>query len=198
MTKRKICNNCQRPASTCLCAELVLLHSHYQIIVLQDKTEAKHALSSTPLLIKQLHNSQLYIGDTFVAEEILGQNWQDNSVLVFPDSVCSEDYQARTIDNNNIKHIILLDGTWKKVRRLIHLNPWLNQLARISIDAASAGNYRIRKSEFKHGLATIEAASNVLNQLSESSKYSALLCAFDKMITQQIELMGEETFNKNY
>ena len=198
MTKRETCNNCLRPLSTCLCAELVSLSSSFQVIVLQDSKESKHALSSTPLLIKQLKNSKLVIGDSFTPEEILGNNWQETSALIFPDLISSENYSKKALNQPHLKSIILLDGTWKKVRRLIHLNPWLNDLPRISIDNPPQGKYRIRKSEFKDGLATIEAAVSVLNQLESTDQYNQLLNAFNLMIQQQIDAMGMETFLKNY
>lgn len=50
MSKRTRCAHCERPTKTCLCADIVELSCNYQLIILQDPKEAKHALSSAPIL----------------------------------------------------------------------------------------------------------------------------------------------------
>lgn len=195
MSKRPICTDCERPTKTCLCSEIIRLNCNYQLIILQDPKEAKHALSSAPILAKSIIGSRLIIGEKFDPIQILGKNWQQETLLVFP----SEDsLNSKQAQQQEFKNVILLDGTWRKVSRLIHLNPWLNELASISILASSASKYTIRKSPRDDGLSTIEAAVCILNDLHNSQDYTPILGAFYKMINLQIQAMGNDTFQKNY
>ncbi len=195
MSKRKLCHHCERPIKTCLCDVMTCLDCDYELVILQDPKEAKHALSSAPILAKSIIGARLIIGDTFNPEEVLGDDWQGNSLLVFPhtESLSSEYALKQTF-----KYLLLLDGTWRKVARMMHTNPWLTELPCIAIESSNGSEYQIRKSPREDGLSTIEAAVHTLNALHPHTDFSDILTAFRKMITYQVDAMGEETFNKNY
>lgn len=194
-TKRSYCPNCQRPQTTCLCDALVQLDCNYRLIILQDPGEAKHALSSAPILERSVRGAQLIVAETFDPEKLLGPDWLNHSLLVFPGEQAISTQQA---SGQAFKNLILLDGTWRKVTRMLHVNPWLQQLPCLAIDAQHASQYKIRKSPRADGLSTIEAAAYVLNELHGEQDFSPILKAFEKMIDLQIDAMGEATFNKNY
>lgn len=195
MSKRKTCPHCKRPIKTCLCDVIVSLSCNYQLIILQDPKEAKHALSSAPILAKSIKDTQLVIGELFNPKELLGDNWKEESLLVFPSDnslTCEQAIQKR------YKNLILLDGTWRKVARLIHLNPWLRELPSITINPSNESEYQIRKSPREDGLSTIEAAVHILNNLHPNENFSPILDAFRQMIRYQVDAMGKATFDKNY
>ncbi len=195
MSKRATCPNCERPQATCICDALVTMDCAYQIIILQDPTEAKHTLSSAPILAKSIRNTKLLIGEVFDPQKIIGADWRSRSLLVFPteNSVSAESARASQLNT-----IILLDGTWKKARRLMHLNPWLRELPTFALQPDQPSSYKIRKSPRADGLSTIEAAVCVLNELQPDKEFSGILAAFHKMIDLQIAAMGPETFKRNY
>ncbi|MDF1690875.1 MAG: DTW domain-containing protein [Zhongshania sp.] len=195
MTKRQHCLHCDRPQRTCLCDVMVVRNCDYRLVILQDPKEAKHALSSAPLLAKSIAGAELIVGEIFAPEQILGSDWQTNSVLIFP-----SDNSLKVADMRQckIKNLILLDGTWRKVARLMHINPWLNTLPRFAIAANNNSQYKIRRSPRADGLSTIEAGVCALNELQTPEDFSNILLAFNKMIDLQISAMGPETFNNNY
>lgn len=200
MSKRTLCAHCERPIKTCLCSDLVELPCNYQLIILQDPKEAKHALSSAPILEKSIVGAQRVIGEVFDPVTLLGEGWQSNSLLIYPHEKSLSQQQAV---EQNFKYLILLDGTWRKVARMLHLNPWLSELPCFAIDSSYESQYLIRKSPRADGLSTIEAAVKVLNDLHSSSAkndqtFDSILSAFNKMIEFQINAMGSDTFNKNY
>jgi DTW domain-containing protein YfiP len=195
MSKRALCPHCERPIKTCLCADIVKLNCAYQLVILQDLKEAKHALSSAPILAKSIVDTRLIIGDIFDPIELLGKNWQQESLLVFPNTESLSGSQAAKI---SFKYLILLDGTWRKVSRLLHLNPWLMKIPSIAIQPSHSSEYKIRKSPREDGLSTIEAAVSILNDLHVEKDFSAILPAFRKMIELQISAMGIDKFQNNY
>mgnify|MGYP003150987384 FL=1 len=192
---RALCQQCQRPASTCLCDALVQRQSRYRLHILQHPKEARHALSSAPLLARSISGSQLHVGESFDPQALLGQHWQTNCLLLYPgDKTISAD-QAR---ESGIEQLVVLDGTWRKTAKLLHLNPWLTQLPRLALQPDRSSRYRIRKSPRSDGLSTIEATADALNALHGNRDYDAILGAFEQMIDQQIHAMGEETYRRNY
>ena len=195
MTKRQICSHCDRPIKTCLCDALVSLKCQYQLIILQDPKEAKHALSSAPILAKSIQDARLVVGEIFDPIELLGPDWKENSLLVFPNN---KSLTTKEATQKTFKHLILLDGTWRKVARLIHLNPWLIDLSSIAIQPSNTSEYQIRKSPREDGLSTIEAAVYVLNDLQQDTDFSPILNAFRKMIQYQVSAMGDDIYNQNY
>lgn len=195
MTKRARCSECGRPLKTCLCDEMVQLPCDYQLFILQDPKEAKHALSSAPILAKSIIGTQYLIGDVFDPVDVIGPDWKTNSLLIFPHENSLSKQEAV---QQNFKHLILLDGTWRKVARMMHCNPWLSELACFAIDTKDRSQYLIRKSPREDGLSTIEAAVAALNCLHEEASFDPILGAFKKMIGLQIQAMGLETFEKNY
>lgn len=195
MNTRNYCLNCQRPLKTCLCDVLVQLDCDYRLVILQDPNESKHALSSAPILQKTIRAAQLFVGEVFDPVEILGEDWMSNSLLVFP---AEQAISAQQVCTQVVKNIILLDGTWRKVTRMLHSNEWLQQLPCLAIDVQCASQYKIRKSPRADGLSTIEAAVYALNTLHEDQDFSPILKAFERMVDIQIDAMGEATFNKNY
>jgi DTW domain-containing protein YfiP len=195
MSRRALCSHCERPIKTCLCDDIIKLKCAYQLVILQDPKEAKHALSSAPILAKSIEGARLIIGDLFDPIELLGKNWQQESLLVFPSADSLTGPQANRI---KFKYLILLDGTWRKVSRLLHLNPWLIKIPSIAIKPSYTSEYKIRRSPREDGLSTIEAAVSILNDLHAEKDFSAILPAFRKMIELQISAMGIDKFQNNY
>lgn len=195
MSKRISCNRCERPVKTCLCDVMTCLSCNYQVVILQDPKEAKHALSSAPILAKSISDARLIIGEIFNPVELFGNNWLDECLLVFPSD---KNLSSNQVKSSSFKYLIFLDGTWRKVSRLIHLNPWLQELPCFAIQPEEASKYVIRKSPREDGLSTIEAAVSILNTLHNDKNFSPILQAFYKMIDFQINAMGNKTFNKNY
>lgn len=165
------------------------------MVILQDPKESRHALSSAPLLHQCIENSRLIVGEHFDPEEILGPKWRDQCLLVFPGDQAIGAEQAR---QGAFAQLLLIDGSWRKVARLFHLNPWLNSLPRMAIHPTAPSHYRIRKSPRSDGLSTIEAAVAALNILEDTTDYGRILPAFERMIDQQIRAMGKATYARNY
>ena len=94
--------------------------------------------------------------------------------------------------------IILLDGTWRNTREILHKNEWLQSLPTIELKNVEKSRYRIRKSSQENALATIEAVSKLLKALDQSFDEHLFLKPFDQMIDAQIAKMGEAVYQRNY
>jgi DTW domain-containing protein YfiP len=199
VSKRQLCNKCVRPINVCLCSALLPVFSAVDIVILQDKREAKHPLSTVPIINGMLQASRVFVGEVFDPNVVFDgdENWRENTCLIYP----REDAQAlnaKITEQIPIKRIVLLDGTWRKAKRIGYLNPWLQQLRAFKITQPMQGRYTIRKAPSPDAYSTLEALVATLEVFSPSTEGELMLTAFEKMIDFQIKAMGEHTFKNNY
>lgn len=186
---RRRCLQCHRPISTCLCKHVRRVVCPLDVIVLQDPKEARHAMSTAPLLAMSIVGARVEVGEVFDPVALFGPLWQQQSLLIYPAEATVPCAEA---GHTEVRRLLLLDGTWRKVRRLIHLNPWLTALPRLSLAPQQPSRYRIRKSPRTDGLSTIEAGVAALNQLFPAADYTPVLEVFTAMVDVQIAAMGSE------
>ena len=180
--KRRICAGCGRPETVCLCPAMTKLDSPTSVIIWQDPIEAKHPLSTAPLLHKSLPNSRLLVGEHFSFEQVFGDLPDKDVAVVFP---FEHDRQLCTGAGGNIRSLLLLDGTWRKVRKMILANPWLMSIPYVALQPASESCYEIRTSRRNDGLSTIEAGVLALNTLENTRTYDAILPVLERMVALQ-------------
>ena len=83
--------------------------------------------------------------------------------------------------------LVVLDGTWRKSRKMLQRNPLLQALPRLSLTPLAPSRYSVRKAHQPHQRSTLEAACAALAQLEgDSDKFSPLLAAFDGFVAQQL------------
>jgi DTW domain-containing protein YfiP len=82
--------------------------------------------------------------------------------------------------------LVLLDGTWRKTRKLLHANPLLQALPRWPLPAPPPSRYTIRRAQRPGQRSTLEAACLALGHLEgEPARYLPLLSAFDGWVAEQ-------------
>ncbi|MBW5415196.1 tRNA-uridine aminocarboxypropyltransferase [Pseudomonas sp. MAG002Y] len=191
------CAACQRPESHCLCALVPRLSSATRLLILQHPDETQHALNTARLAALGLVNSELLVGEQF---EGLEARWEGYTPwLLFPDE------QAESLEHIKAKAepsgkamLVIPDGTWRKARKLLYLNPCVAALPRVSLPTGLSSRYRLRKAPVAGAVSTIEAIVTALNILETPKRFDALLAPFERLIERQIEAMGEEVFAKNH
>ena len=175
--QRARCAQCLRPARTCLCPWLRATDNRLPLLVLQHPLEQHHAKGSLPLLRLSLSQCRVEVGESFDAQ--LLRAWLGTgSWLLYPgpgpDAALPASAPAMPL-----RQLVLLDGTWRKTRKLLHLNPVLQALPRCSLPAAPASVYRIRKSQRSDQQSTLEAACLALGQAEgRAAHYEPLLRSF--------------------
>jgi DTW domain-containing protein len=94
--------------------------------------------------------------------------------------------------------LVVPDGTWRKARKMLHLNPLLAALPRVTLAEGAVSRYRLRKAPAPGALSTIEAITQALQVLEAPTCFEALLKPFDALIEGQITAMGPAVFEKNH
>lgn len=193
---RPVCPRCCRPLSHCLCALIPSLPSRTRVLILQHPDEVRHALNTARLAALGLQNAELKIGEHFPdLPHWLSDEYR--ACLLFPGD------GAQTLplsDGEDSRPLLLVvpDGTWRKARKLIYLNPLLAGLPRVSLPVGLPSRYRLRKAPGEGALATIEAIVAALELQEAPARFDTLLRPFEALIDGQIEAMGSETFQRNH
>ncbi|WP_434680404.1 DTW domain-containing protein [Pseudomonas sp. R1-18] len=193
---RPRCERCLRPVPHCLCPLIPRLNSRTRVLLLQHPSEANHALNTARLAALGLVNAQLVVGEVFDnLQELLDQPGY-TARLLFP----GDDARPLVVDSAGATATLLVvpDGTWRKARKLLHLNPLLAALPRVTLNDAPASRYRLRKAPAADALSTLEAVVHALRTLEAPASFDALLRPFDALIEGQIQAMGDETYRRNH
>ena len=193
---RPVCSRCCRPLGHCLCALIPSLPSRTRVLILQHPDEVRHALNTARLAALGLQNAELKVGEHFPElPDWLSDEYR--ACLLFP----GDESQLLPLNSDEDPRPLLLvvpDGTWRKARKLIYLNPLLAALPRVSLPSGLLSRYRLRKAPGEGALATIEAVVAALELQEAPARFDALLKPFDALIEGQIEAMGAETFQRNH
>lgn len=191
-----------RPRRTCICAWITPTAHAVQVLILQHPLEVDQAKGSARLLQLSLSGSRLEVGEVF-AEPVLQALLQPPSggrtVLLYPDTTEDQSLQLAApplLDPELPPEaekilLVVLDGTWRKSRKMLYLNPLLQQLPRLALHDVPASRYLIRKAHRPGQLSTLEAACHALMQLEHNEeRYLPLLTAFDGFVAQQLAYGG--------
>jgi len=203
--KRLTCPVCLRPQSTCICQWITPTDHQVEVVLLQHPLEVGNAKGSARLLHLSLPHSTLVTGEVFAQETLqalisaplqpkAAENAPRYTILLYPDSPQDKALglpappvlaPAQLRDPSRLR-LIVLDGTWRKSRKMLYLNPLLHHLPRLALRDMPASGYRIRKAHKPDQLSTLEASCAALAQLEgKAEPFAPLLAAFDGFVAQQ-------------
>ncbi len=190
------CPRCLRPQTHCLCPLIPDLDSRTRVLLLQHPSEVNHALNTARLAALGLSNSQLVVGEVFEDLSELLNPPGYTARLLFP----ADDAQPLQAYSSGEQPMLLVvpDGTWRKARKLLHLNPLLAALPRVTLANGGVSRYRLRKAPGPGALSTVEAIAQALQVLEAPQSFDALLQPFEALIEGQIAAMGQETYQRNH
>ncbi|MFJ2386006.1 tRNA-uridine aminocarboxypropyltransferase [Pseudomonas koreensis] len=193
---RPQCPRCLRPQTHCLCPLIPSLDSRTRVLLLQHPGEVNHALNTARLAALGLTSAELIVGEVFEDLPALLNRPGYQARLLFP----ADDAQPMQAYSESDEPLLLVvpDGTWRKARKMLHLNPLLAALPRVTLAAGGVSRYRLRKAPGPGALSTIEAIVQALQTLEPSASFEPLLKPFEALIEGQIAAMGEEVFQRNH
>ncbi|WP_460090153.1 tRNA-uridine aminocarboxypropyltransferase [Pseudomonas sp. S2_E02] len=193
---RPQCPRCLRPQTHCLCPLIPSLDSRTRVLLLQHPSEVNHALNTARLAALGLSNAELIVGEVFEDLPTLLSRPGYRARLLFP----ADDAQPMQAYGESEEPLLLVvpDGTWRKARKMLHLNPLLAALPRVTLAEGGVSRYRLRKAPGPGALSTIEAIVQALQTLEAPASFEPLLKPFEALIEGQIAAMGAETFQRNH
>jgi len=201
---RSRCASCGRPPPACLCGWITPVAHEVEVLILQHPLEVHHPKGSARLLHLSLPHSRLVTGEVFADAALLVAPFEAagtvagdprHNLLLYPDMPQDQALgvpappalPAGWLREPSRLRLIVLDGTWRKSRKMLYLSPPLQGLPRLPLQALTASSYRIRKAHRPDQLSTLEATCAALAQLEgNTDRYQALLTAFDGFVASQL------------
>nr|WP_091665496.1 tRNA-uridine aminocarboxypropyltransferase [Massilia sp. PDC64] len=188
-SRRATCGACLRAQSACICHWVRRMSSRVDLLILQHPLEVRNAKNSARLLHLCLPGSRLEVGEAF--PDLHALLYADGlvPVLLYPETPGCASPELAPVPPPERLRLVVLDATWRKSRKMLHVNPELQRLPRLALHDVPASTYRIRKAHAPHQLSTLEAAALALAQMEgDGDRYRPLLQAFDGFVQQQAAL----------
>lgn len=170
----------------------------YRVLLLQHPSEVNHALNTARLAALGLNNAELIVGEVFDDLPKLLNCPGYQARLLFPAEDAQPLQAYSSAPDEQPLLLVVPDGTWRKARKLLHLNPLLAALPQVTLAAGAVSRYRLRKAPGPGALSTIEAIVQALQTLEAPTSFEPLLKPFEALIDGQIAAMGEEVFQRNH
>jgi DTW domain-containing protein YfiP len=186
--RRAGCAACLRAQSACICAWVRPVSPAAGLLILQHPLEVANAKNSARLLHLCVAGSRLAVGEAFDPLELDALLHADGRrpVLLYPETPDAPAAPAASLPLPGELRLVVLDATWRKSRKMLHLNPALHRLPRLALSEMPASNYRIRKAHSPDQLSTLEATAYALGQVGgDMALVAPLLEAFDGFVQQQ-------------
>ena len=187
---RKTCPNCQRPIPVCYCSALVQVANTVRVLIIQHQLEQRHPFNTGHMAQLCLSNSELIVAETLSATQ-LTRILKTPSALLYPSLPWLPDSPEITPETREpavdsyIQQLIVIDATWNKSKKMLHLHPALQELPRLHLKCKLKSNYQIRKTSVADGLSTIESIVEALSILEPEGAFETMLQPFERMIALQ-------------
>lgn len=194
--RRAMCAACLRAQSACICRWVAALDNVVDVLILQHPMEVANAKGSARLLHLSLSRSRLEVGEAFAADALVSWLTADGRrpVLLYPETVeaggpamvPAAPFDPAWRAQPERLRLVVLDGTWRKSRKMLYLNPALQGLPRLPLRDTPPSHYLIRKAHLPDQLSTLEATCYALQQLEgRAAAFAPLIAAFDGFVAQQ-------------
>lgn len=213
---RALCATCLRAQTSCICFLVAPTAHTVEVLILQHPMEVANAKGSARLLHLSLAHSRMETGEAFDPQALrtwLTAPWTaeasqnstteklpKHAVLLYPDSPTggapsaapNSAPESAILANPAQLRLVVLDGTWRKSRKMLHLNPLLQQLPRLSLHNLPASRYFIRKAHQADQLSTLAATCAALAHIENSTApFFPLLAAFDSFVAQRLAYLPQ-------
>ena len=195
-SRRLACPACLRPQSACICRWVTPVTQAVEVLILQHPLEVDNPKGSARLLHLSLPRSRLVTGEVFDLPALLADlpGSAKLNLLLYPETPQNQPpgitprQLAPGVPNDPARlRLVVLDGTWRKSRKMLYNNPLLLQLPRLALEDVGVSHYLIRKAHRPDQLSTLEATCAALAQLNGgAAPLQPLLAAFDGFVAQQM------------
>lgn len=174
------------------------------MLILQHPLEVHEAKGTARLLHQCLPHSRLQVGEQFDARQLhawLEQPWRHRAavprtVLLYPESPHDPTLALHPApalpptwgQDGQPLRLVVLDGTWRKSRKMLYCNPLLQRLPRLALQQVPASRYLIRRAHRPGQLSTLEATCCALARLEpDNTAIAQVLQAMDALVQRQRE-----------
>ncbi len=191
---RAFCTQCRLAKVVCDCELLNPFSTETKFVLLMHPEESRRRIATGRLTHLLLRNSQLIVGENFAQQSQVQSILADprnQTVILYPGTSAtnlSEATDRSWRDLSKPLNVIVLDGTWRTARKMLHRSPNLQMLQQICFTPRKPSRFRIRKQPHPVCFSTLEAVHHLIGELEPTvSARDSLLVSFDRMVERQIQ-----------
>ena len=169
-----MCRACRYPASTCICNAIIPHRAPLDILIIQDDTERRHPKNTAKIVTLMLTNAQMVAAQDTT-------HWlprlDAHCALLYPASHAAvrvapptpihsprpaewaekpELHSTRVCELDTIKTLVVLDGTWRKTKKVYLTHTALQRLPHWQLSHLPASTYH-RHTSRSQSVSTLEA-----------------------------------------
>jgi DTW domain-containing protein YfiP len=126
------CPGCNLPHENCVCGHLIPVPCNIRVCILRHHKEAHRSSGTAILALRGLQNSELL--DPNTVNEFLQANSPEGMAMLFPPDGQDQltNFPSTAEMFQQVKILIVPDGTWMQTRKMVRKNPLLKALPRVS------------------------------------------------------------------
>ena len=195
---RAACARCGMHPNTCACDECERVDNSQRVVVLQHPSEVSHSKGTVRVLRQCLARIDVLVGEdqtSFARQGLEGLLSKTRTGLLFPSADSQPVEGGATSD---IHQWLVLDGTWRKAAKILHLNPQLTQLPCFHFADPPVSQYRIRKAPRAGQLSTLEAVAHLLTLTEPDTDIAPLLNAQEALVRKRLAFVPDGHRDSRY
>ncbi len=159
------CQRCWILDAFCICPSLPTVVTRTEVLVVRHERESWKSTGTARIAALALPHARLmdFRENAEPARSELPAEVGPGTFLLFPSD------QAAPWDGSVVKKLVLLDGTWRQVRRMYTKLPALHAVPKLALPEKALKVLRLRDSKFEAGRSTLEAIAEALALLEGES-----------------------------
>ncbi|MGB0466494.1 MAG: tRNA-uridine aminocarboxypropyltransferase [Pontibacterium sp.] len=181
------CSGCGLPDTYCACNTACCGPLSCQVVLLLHENEPLRPSNTSRLIQQLLPETLAFIWQRKEAPQALVDMIQSEDYqpwLLFPAD--RPDLQTRARDYRpqagKTPLIIVPDGTWKEVRKIVRKSPWLASVPLLAIEPKAPSRYTLRRNPDADHLCTAETVAEVFRDLNEPVAAEKLAQQLDRFL----------------
>lgn len=185
--ENQYCAGCGLPESFCCCSTLQPAPCDLLLVLLLHENEPSRPSSTSRIIQQVVQGCKHYIWERRLPPEDLLElinNPTYQPWLLFPEdrpvlAGRSRPFQRET---GRTPLVIVPDGTWKEVRKIVRKSPWLDHLPLLSFTPENPTRYKLRRNPDEEHLCTAETVAELLRATGNEAGADSLEQGLDHFL----------------
>ncbi len=188
--KAERCPKCWRLVEDCVCSLVTPARTALRLVMLSHWKEAGRSSNTGRLVWLAIDNLDLrFFNLPDGTSEPLDDLDPDDCLLLFPDE---EAVPITTVATSEATTLVVLDATWRQVRRMIRKTPLLRRMKKVRLPEGRPSEFAARRQFSPERLCTAEAVARALEALGEHEAASAVMAPFESYVSACLRERGRD------
>lgn len=175
------CQRCWILEAFCICAAAPAVSTQTEVLVVRHERESWKSTGTARIAALAMPRLRIldFTENSEPARSQLPQEVAEGTYVLFPTE------ESAPWDGAVVKKLVVLDGTWRQVRRMYAKLPALHAVPKLALPDQLTKVLRLRESKFEGGRSTLEAIAEAI-ALLEGAPVAAPLHALHATYVERV------------